>query len=70
MFLPLPVIHDLPTPANREFKQALKRLDDVMTTIGAAYRRTAPTVTTSCRSCCPNATRTALGSATSRSATS
>lgn len=38
MFLPLPVIHELPLKVNREFREALQRLDDVIAGMLAAYR--------------------------------
>ncbi|GAA2811350.1 cytochrome P450 [Kribbella solani] len=38
MFLPVPFLHELPIKANREYREALQRLDDVIATMVAAYR--------------------------------
>ncbi|GHH56612.1 cytochrome P450 [Lentzea cavernae] len=38
MFLPLPLIHEVPVKANRDFRAALGRLDDVIADMVAAYR--------------------------------
>lgn len=39
MMLPLPFVHEVPTKANREFRQALQRLEDVISSQVAAYRK-------------------------------
>ncbi|ANY07337.1 cytochrome P450 [Pseudonocardia sp. HH130630-07] len=39
MMVPLPVVHEIPTRANREYRQALDRLEGVISTMAEAYRR-------------------------------
>lgn len=38
MMVPLPVVHKVPTPANREFRRALQRLEDVISAMMVSYR--------------------------------
>ncbi|GAA2796521.1 cytochrome P450 [Crossiella cryophila] len=38
MMVPLPVVHQVPTKANREFRLALRRLEDVISGMLAGYR--------------------------------
>ncbi|MEU5974854.1 cytochrome P450 [Streptomyces sp. NPDC047315] len=39
MVIPFPLLHSLPTPANRRFTRAMERLDAVIATMVDAYRR-------------------------------
>ncbi|WP_051342199.1 cytochrome P450 [Pseudonocardia spinosispora] len=39
MMLPLPLLHQLPTRANKDFRHALQRLEDVISSMLVAYRR-------------------------------
>lgn len=38
MILPLPLVHQAPTKANRDFRRALQRLENVISTMREAYR--------------------------------
>ncbi|MFD9963689.1 cytochrome P450 [Amycolatopsis sp. NPDC058986] len=39
MMFPLPLVHEVPTKANRDFRRALRRLDDVIAGMSETYRR-------------------------------